>query len=219
VIGDVGNGDEEEDSNAIDGHPEDFAGDNSDTGPDLGHDATSQLPMAYPQPNILIASPPKRAPVLRPSSFAPVANNPFPSMEGAVKADPDFFEGTVDDGSSPGPHFITMSIVKDVCKIKEQLLSTLTQTVRILTDNLPNCLIHAITKPNHVPPLPNATCSHFPTSSMQTHNYMYVPNPWLLTPGVCNKPKLPAQKVGKNGRPVFNENRGYDSLDCVTAIM
>ena len=108
--------------------------------------------MAHPQPNILIASPPKRAPALRPSSFAPVVNNPFPSMEGTVKVDPGFFEGTVDDSSGTGPHFITMLIVKDVCKIKEQLLSTLTQTVRILTDNPPNCLIHTITKPNHVPP-------------------------------------------------------------------
>jgi hypothetical protein len=61
--------------------------------------------MAHPQPNILIASPPKRAPALRPSSFAPVVNNPFPSMEGAVEVDPGFFEGTVDDGSGPGPHF------------------------------------------------------------------------------------------------------------------
>jgi hypothetical protein len=127
-------------------------------------------------------------------------------MEGAVEIDPNFFEGTADNGSGPGPHFITMSIVKDVCKIKEQLLSALTQTVTILTDNLPNCLIHAITKPNRVPPLLNATCSHFPTSGVQMHNYMCVPNPWLLTPGVRNKLKLPAQKVGKNGCPVFDEN-------------
>jgi hypothetical protein len=40
VIGDIGNGDEEEDSNAIVGHTEDFVGENSNTGPDLGHDAT-----------------------------------------------------------------------------------------------------------------------------------------------------------------------------------
>jgi hypothetical protein len=145
-------------------------GEGSDTGPDLGHDATGQLPMAHPQPNILIASPPKQAPVLRPSSFAPVVNNPSPSMEGAVKVDPNFFEGTANNGSGPGPHFITMLIVKDVCKIKEQLLSALTQTVTILTDNLLNCLIHGITKPNRVPPLPNATCSHSPTSGMQRHN-------------------------------------------------
>jgi hypothetical protein len=48
---------------------------------------------------------------------------------------------------------------------------------------------------------------------------MYVPNPWLLTPGVCNKPKLPAQKVGKNGRPVFDENQGYYGPNLITAIM
>ncbi len=35
------------------------------------------------------------------------------------------------------------------------------QTVTILTKNLPNALIHSITKPNCVPSLTNATCSHF----------------------------------------------------------
>ncbi len=88
MIRDIGDGDEEEDSNAIDGHLEDFVGDNSNTGPDLGHDATGQSPMAHSQPNILIVSPPKQTPALRPSSFPPVVNNPLPSMEGAVKVDP-----------------------------------------------------------------------------------------------------------------------------------
>jgi hypothetical protein len=134
-------------------------------------------------------------------------------MEGAVEVDPDFFEGIANDGSGPGPHFITMSAVKDVWKIKEQLFSALTQTVAILTKNLPNCLIHGITKPNCIPPPPNATCSHFPSSSMQMHNYMYIPNAWSLTPGVRNKPRMPAPKVGKDGPPVFDENQGYEGPD------
>jgi hypothetical protein len=41
----------------------------------------------------------------------------------------------------------------------------------------------------------------------------------MLTPGVRNKPKLLAQKVGKNGHPVFDENQGYDASDCIAAIM
>jgi hypothetical protein len=90
-----------------------------------------------------------------------------------------------------------MSVIKDKRKICKQLLSALTQTVTILTDNLPNALIHGITKNTHVPPLPNATCSHFPASGMQANNYMFEPNAWLLTPAVRNKPKLPTPKVGK----------------------
>jgi hypothetical protein len=128
--------------------------------------------MAHLQPNILIASPPKRAPALHPSSFAPVVNTPFPSTEDTAEVDPDFFEGTADDGSGPGPHFITMLIVKVVCKIKEQLLSALTQTVMILTDNLPNCLIHAITKPNRAPPPTQhhlQSFSHFWYADAQLH--------------------------------------------------
>ena len=151
-------------------------GDNSDADPELGHDAISQLLMVRSQPKVLIASPPKRSSALCPSSFASVINNTTPSMEGAVKVDPDFFEGRANNGSSPGPHFITMSIVKDKRKIKEQLLSALSQTVTILPKNLPNALIYGITKPYDIPPLPTATCSHFPSSGMQTHNYMYVPN-------------------------------------------
>ncbi len=93
---DDGNNDDE-----IDGHPEDFMGNNSNTSPEFGHDATGQLPMAHTQPNISTASPPKRAPALCPSSFAPVINNPIPSMEGAVEVDPDFFEGIANNGSGP----------------------------------------------------------------------------------------------------------------------
>jgi hypothetical protein len=51
------------------------------------------------------------------------------------------------------------------------------------------------------------------------HNYLYIANSWSLTPGVRRKPKLPAQRVGQNGRPVFDENRGYDGPDRITAIM
>jgi hypothetical protein len=114
-------------------------------------------------------------------------------MDGAVEVDPDIFEGTADDGS--GPHFITMSWKKHKRKIHEQLLFAPTQPVMILTNNLPNALIQGITKNNRVPPLLNATCSHFPTSGMQVNNYMFVANAWLLTPGIHNKPKLPASKV------------------------
>jgi hypothetical protein len=52
--------------------------------------------------------------------------------------DPNFSEGTADDGSGPGFHFITMSLIKDKRTIHEQLFTTLTQTVRILTNNIPN---------------------------------------------------------------------------------
>jgi hypothetical protein len=34
-----------------------------------------------------------------------------------------------------------------------------------------------------------------------------------------NKPKLPAAKVGKDGCQLFNENRGYEGPDWITAIM
>ena len=100
-----------------------------------------------------------------------------------------------------------MSVIKDKGKICEKLLSALTQTVTILTDNLPNALIHGITKNTHVPPLPNATCSHFPASGMQANNYMFEPNAWLLTPAVRNKPKLPTPKVGKDGQLLFDKIR------------
>jgi hypothetical protein len=147
------------------------------------------------QPNILIASPPKRAPALHPSSFAPVVNNPFPSMEGTVEVDLNFFEGTANDGSGPGPHFITMLIVKVVCKIKEQLLSALTQTVTILTDNLPNCSIHAITKPNRKRPPPTQhhlqSFSHFRYADAQLHvrTQSLVVNSWRLQQTKTSGPK------------------------------
>ena len=194
-------------------------GDESDADLELGHNATSQLPMAHHKPQTSNASPPKRSPALRPSSFAPVISNPTPSMDRAVEVVLNLFEGTADDCSGPGPHFITMSVIKDKRKIHEQLLSTLTQTVMILTNNLPNVLIHVIPKNNRQSLLPNATCSHFPASGMQANNYMFIPNTWSLTPGIRNKPKLTAPKVGKDRRLVFDENRGYKRPDCITAIM
>jgi hypothetical protein len=48
---------------------------------------------------------------------------------------------------------------------------------------------------------------------------MFIQNDWSLTPGIRNKPKLPAPKVGKDGRQVFDENRGYHGPNRVTAIM
>ncbi len=42
---------------------------------------------------------------------------------------------------------------------------------------------------------------------------MFVPNPWSLQPGTRNKLQLPAAKVGKDGRQLFDENCGYDGPD------
>jgi hypothetical protein len=50
-------------------------------------------------------------------------------------------------------------------------------------------------------------------------NFMYVQNKWSLQPGTCNKLKLPAAKVGKDGRPLFDENCGYDGPDRITAVL
>jgi hypothetical protein len=59
----------------------------------------------------------------------------------------------------------------------------------------------------------------FPTTGMQENNYMYIQNTWSLTPVVCNKPKMPAPKVGKDGHPVFDENRIYEGPNHITPIM
>jgi hypothetical protein len=48
---------------------------------------------------------------------------------------------------------------------------------------------------------------------------MYSQNGWSLQPGTRNKIELPAAKVGKNGRPLFDENRGYDGPDCINAVL
>jgi hypothetical protein len=52
----------------------------------------------------------------------------------------------------PGPHFITMTVIKDKRMIREQLITALTKTVMILTDNLPNTLVHCIKKTTKLPP-------------------------------------------------------------------
>ncbi len=61
--------------------------------------------------------------------------------------------------------------------------------------------------------------AYFPTLRMGACNYMYIQNKWSLQPGTHNKLKLPAAKVGKDGRPLFNENRGYDGPDRITAVL
>jgi hypothetical protein len=140
-------------------------------------------------------------------------------MDGAVDVDPDFFEGTDQDGSGPGPHFIIMLMIKDKTKIYKQLISTLLKTVTILTENLPNALVHCIKKSLRLQTLASATCSHFPTSGMQANNYIYIQKAWSLTPGIQNKPKMPAPKTGKDDCSVFDENCEYKGPDRITAIL
>jgi hypothetical protein len=48
---------------------------------------------------------------------------------------------------------------------------------------------------------------------------MFHQNSWLLQPGTRNKLKLPAPKVGKNGRQLFDKNCGYGGPDQITAVM
>jgi hypothetical protein len=204
----------------INGHPQDFmATQDSETGPKLGHDATGHSPLALVNPAPVVRSPPTRSSALHPSSFAPVIVDPLPNMDGHVNIGPNFFEGTDQDGTGLGPHFITMSVIKDKRMNSERLITALTKTITILTDNLPNALVHCIKKTTKLPPLNSPTCSHFPTSGMQANNYMFIQKPWSLMPGIRNKPKLPAPKVGKDGRPVFNKNCGYEGADCITAIL
>jgi hypothetical protein len=101
--------DDRVDDNDVDGHPGNFLGGKADNRPKLGDDATGKSPMAPGQPSVDINSPPKQSPVLCPSSFVPALSNPLPNMDGTVDVDPDFFEGTNQDGSGPGSHFITIS--------------------------------------------------------------------------------------------------------------
>jgi hypothetical protein len=54
---------------------------------------------------------------------------------------------------------------------------------------------------------------------MQARNYLFVQNQWSLTPGMRNRPKLPAPIVGKDGRQLFNKTRGYEGPDRITAVM
>jgi hypothetical protein len=80
-----------------------------------------------------ITSPPKRTPkkksVLRFTGFAPVVMNPPPTLDDAIDVDPDFFKGATQDCAGPGPHFLTMSFIKDKSKIQEQLLKALSNHV------------------------------------------------------------------------------------------
>jgi hypothetical protein len=48
---------------------------------------------------------------------------------------------------------------------------------------------------------------------------MFIQNDWSLVPGIKNKPKLPAPKVGKDGCQIFDKNRGYNGPNHITAIM
>jgi hypothetical protein len=156
---------------------------------------------------------------LRSSSFAPVIL-PSPPHANTVDYDPDFFEGASLPGSGPGPHFITVSFIKNgKDKIKDQLLSALATTLTILSQNIPGVLIHCITKGSKIAPLDSITSSHFPTTGVGACNYMYIQNKWSLTPGTRNMLKLPAAKVGKDGRPLFDENHGYDGPDRITSVL
>ena len=156
---------------------------------------------------------------LRTSSFAPVIV-PSPLLANTVDVDPDFFEGAALPGSGPGPHFITVSFIKNgKDKIKDQLLSALAATLTILSQNVPGVLIHCITKGTKIAPLDTTSATHFPTTGVGACNFMYVQNKWSLQPGTRNKIKLPAAKIGKDGRPLFDENRGYDGPDRIIAVL
>ena len=176
----------------------------------LGHGACGTSPLA---PIVPIR------PSLRTSSFAPVIL-PSPPHATTVHEDPDFFEGASLPGSGPGPHFITVSFIKNAKdKIRDQLLLALSTTITILSQNIPGVLLHCITKSSNAAPLDSATSPHFPTSGVGARNYMFISNPWSLTPGTRNKLKLPAAKVGTNGRPLFDENRGYDGPDRIVSVL
>jgi hypothetical protein len=114
------------------------------------------------------------ASALKTSSFAPVKINAITTMEDAVEICPDFFKGTKEDGAGPGPHFITMSFIKDKLRIRDQLLKALMNTVTFLTTNLPNALIHCIQKDAKPPPLLSTTGPNFPTTGMQARNYLFI---------------------------------------------
>ncbi len=158
-------------------------------------------------------SPPKQRSALRSTSFAPVATNPIPTMSNAVDADPNFFEGCSKDGKGPSPHLITMSFIKDKTKTWDQLLKALASTISILLANIPGVMVHCIQKDVKLPPFSSSTAGNFPTSGMQARNYLFIQNAWSLQPGTRNKPKLPAPKIGTDGRQLYDENHGYDGPD------
>jgi hypothetical protein len=68
-----------------------------------------------------ITSPPSKTPkkksTLRSTSFTPVVMTPPPTLDNAIDVDPNFFEGSTQDGAGPGPHFLTMSLIKDKSNI------------------------------------------------------------------------------------------------------
>jgi hypothetical protein len=74
-------------------------------------------------------------------------------MNDAADMDPNFFEGVSKDGEGPGPHFITLSFIKDKTKIRDQLLKALASTVSIVSANIPGILVHWIQKDAKLPPL------------------------------------------------------------------
>ena len=97
----------------------------------LGHGACGISPLA---PIVSIR------PSLRTSSFAPFIL-PSPSHANTVYEDPDFFEGASLPGSGPGPHFTTVSFIKNAKdKIRDQLLLALSTTITILSQNIPGVL-------------------------------------------------------------------------------
>ncbi len=112
-----------------------------------------------------------------------------------------------------------VSFIKDKTKIRDQLLKALADTVSILCNNLPNPMIHCIKKDTKLPPLSSTTGNNFSSSGMQARNYMFIQSDWSLVPGVRNKPKLPAPKVGKVGCQIFDKNHGYDGPNQIPAIM
>ncbi len=140
-------------------------------------------------------------------------------MNDAIDVAPYFFKVATQDGADPGPHFLTMSFIKDKTKIQEQLLKALSATVSILAQNVAGVLVHCIQKEAKLPPLYSATASNFPTMGMMARNYMFIQNAWSIQPDNRNKPKLPAPKVGKDGRQLFSENQDYNGPDRITAVM
>ncbi len=210
---------EEEDDDEIDGVPGDFLGMDTDNEFEFGSNAHGSSPRAT-APLIILdhpplvqdtpTSPPKQRSALRSTSFAPVATNPVPTMSDAVDDDPNFFEGCSKDGKGPGPHFITMSFIKDKTKSRDQLLKALASTVSILSANIPGVMVHCIQKDAKLPPPSSSTAGNFPTSGMQARNYLFIQNAWSLQPGTRNKPKLPAPKIGTDSQQLYDENRGYD---------
>ncbi len=74
----------------------------------VGDGAILPPPVLPPSP-----PPPRATPALKSLSFALVKNNAITTMDNAIEIEPDFFEGTDQNGKGPGSHFITMSFIKD----------------------------------------------------------------------------------------------------------